>query len=154
VTVNGSSRVEAISNGGKGKREWESPGNKKPQEASRKRVEGPEAWNSSGGQQQAEQQQKQKAAATAEGSSSGGSNGGRSGRKGRESARGDSAAIRAGPQQERAEGGHARIGGRMPRKRQKVVRESQRAEGRNWRKEGVRPGGLSGGERKEKGPKR
>ena len=57
-------------------------------------------------------------------------------------------------QRERVVGGKDMIGGMMPRVRQRAVREAQSGNGRSWRKEDVRPGGLEDGSVKEKGPRR
>jgi hypothetical protein len=45
-------------------------------------------------------------------------------------------------QREQVVGGEDRIGGMMPRVRQRAVREAQSGNGMSWRKEDVRPGGL------------
>ena len=53
---------------------------------------------------------------------------------------------------ERVVGGDDRTGGRMPRVRQREVREAQSEKGTIWRKEEVRPGGFEEGSVKVKGP--
>jgi hypothetical protein len=46
------------------------------------------------------------------------------------------------------------MGGRIPRERQRSVREAQSGKGIIWRKEEVRPGGLEVGSVKDNGPRR
>ncbi len=54
-------------------------------------------------------------------------------------------------QRERAVGGEERMGGRMPRETQRVVREVKIGRGIIWRKEEARPGGGEAGSGKERG---